>query len=78
MNKEAELVEVYSANGDLEAQVIKGLLESHGITCLLQPYAESSLHNIIVPGLSIVKVMVAARDAENAIGLIMAENDTEQ
>ncbi len=76
MNNETKLVEVYSANGDLEAQVIKGLLESHGITCLLQPHAVSSLQNIIVPGLGGVRVLVSAEEAEQATRLINAEGDS--
>ena len=73
MNNEPDMVEVYSANGDLEAQVIKGLLESQGITCLLQPHAVSSLQNIIVPGMGGVRVMVAAEEAAQATKLIDAE-----
>ena len=76
MNNELKLVEVYSANGDLEAQVIKGLLESHGITCLLQPHAVSSLQNILVPGMGGVRVMVPAEEADEARKLIEAEGDS--
>lgn len=76
MNNKTKLVEVYSANGDLEAQVIKGLLESHGMTCLLQPHAVSSLQNIIVPGLGGVRVLVSAEEAGQATGLIEAKGDS--
>jgi hypothetical protein len=70
------MVEVYSANGDLEAEVIKGLLESYGIACLLQPYAVSSLQNMFVPGLGGVRVMVSTDDAKKAVELIKAEGNT--
>ncbi|GAF76487.1 unnamed protein product [marine sediment metagenome] len=73
MNNEPKLVEVYSANGDLEAQVIKGLLESNGITCFLQPHAVSSLQNILVPGMGGVRVLVSAEEAGQATKLIEAE-----
>ncbi len=76
MSNEPKLVEVYSANGELEAQVIKGLLESHGITCLLQPHAVSSLQNILVPGMGGVRIMVAAEEAEKASELIKTEGDS--
>ena len=76
MNNEPRLVEVYSANSDLEAQVIKGLLESHSITCLLQPHAVSSLQNILVPGMGGVRVMVATEEAEEARRLIEADGDS--
>jgi len=70
-----KMVEVYSANGDLEAQVIKGLLESNDITCLLQPIAVSSLQNILVPGIGGVRVMVPEKSADEARRLIEAKNN---
>ncbi len=70
MSNQEELIEIYSANGDLEAHVIKGLLESHGVSCLLQPYAVSSLQNIIVPGMGGVRIMVLESQAEEAEKLI--------
>ena len=70
------MIEVYSANGDLEAQVIKGLLESNGITCFLQSHAVSSLQNIIVPGMGGVRVLVPADKAEQATSLIKAEGNS--
>jgi hypothetical protein len=68
-----KMVEVYSANNELEAQVIKGLLESNGITCLLQPYAISSFQDILVPGSGVVRVLVPAESAEEASKLIEAK-----
>ncbi|MFH1662721.1 MAG: DUF2007 domain-containing protein [Chloroflexota bacterium] len=76
MSNEPKMVEVYSANGDLEAQVIKGMLESQGITCLLQPYAVSSLQNILVPGMGGVRVLVSSEEAEQATKLIDAEGNS--
>ena len=70
-----KMVEVYSANGELEAQVIKGLLESNGITCLLQPIAVSSLQNILVPGTGGVRVMVSEKSADEARRLIVANGN---
>ena len=70
-----KMVEVYSANGDLEAQVIKGLLESSDITCLLQPVAVSSLQNILVPGTGGVRIMVPEKSADEARRLIEANNN---
>ena len=70
-----KMVEVYSSNGELEAQVIKGLLNSYGITCLLQPCAVSSLQNILVPGTGGVRVLVSEQSANAAKRLIEANND---
>ncbi|MCK4963980.1 MAG: DUF2007 domain-containing protein, partial [Dehalococcoidia bacterium] len=39
-----KLVDVYRASGELEAHVIKGLLESNGIPCILKSDAASSVH----------------------------------
>jgi hypothetical protein len=67
------LVEVYSASSDAEAHIIKGLLESHGISCVLQPQAISSLNNILVPGTGAVNVLVGPASAEAARRLIEAD-----
>lgn len=75
MSNQRKMIEVYSANGDLEAHVIKGLLESHGITCLLQPYAVSSLQNIIVPGMGGVRILVSEDSADKARRLIGANGN---
>jgi len=53
-----KMVEVYKAVGEAEAQVIKGLLESNGIPCLLKSNAAPSVHVFAVDGLGEVKVMV--------------------
>ena len=46
-----KLVDVYRASGELEAQVIKGLLESNGIRCILRSDAASSVHAFTVDGM---------------------------
>jgi len=51
------LIEVYKAAGELEAQVIKGLLESYGIPCFLKSHAAPSVHMFAVDGLGEVKIM---------------------
>jgi hypothetical protein len=64
------MVEVYRAAGEAEALVIKGLLESNGIPCLLKSNAAQSVHMFVVDGLGEVKVMVWERMAEEARQLI--------
>ena len=73
MNKGEKLVEVYKAAGELEAQVIKGLLESHGIPCLLQSHAASSVHPFAIDGLGEVRIMVPEKVADEAKRLIEAD-----
>ena len=74
MSKYEKLVEVYKATGELEAQVIKGLLESNGILCVLKSHAAPSVHIFAVDGLGEVKVMVRASMAEEAKELIAGES----
>ena len=73
MSKSKELVEVYQAANELEAQVIKGLLESYGIPCLLKSNAAPSVHMFTVDGMGEVKVMVWESTVEKARMLIKGE-----
>ena len=51
MSNGEKLVEVYRATGEAEAQVIKGLLESSGIPCLLTGEAVRNIYGLTVDGL---------------------------
>ncbi|MBA7705186.1 hypothetical protein ES703_114010 [subsurface metagenome] len=73
VSKHVKLVEVYRAVGEAEAQIIKGLLESNGIPCLLQSNAAPSVHVFTVDGMGEVKVMVRESTAEEAKRLIVGE-----
>ena len=70
-----KLLEVYLAAGEAEAQVVKGLLESNGIHCVLKSNAAPSVHVFAVDGMGEVKVMVAASRAEEAKRLIIGDAD---
>ena len=69
------MVEVYRASGDMHAQVIKGLLESYGIPCLLKSNAAHSVHVLTVDGMGEVKVMVWESMVEKAKRLIAGEEN---
>ena len=73
MNNQPKMIEVYKAKGDLEAQVIKGLLESYGIPCLLQSHTASSVHPFAIDGLGEVRIMVPEKAADEAKRLIEAD-----
>ena len=75
MKKNEKMVAVYRATGEIEAQVIKSLLESYGIPCLLRSNAAQSVHNFVVDGMGEVRVMVWERVAGEAKRLIREEND---
>ncbi len=70
MSKSAKLVEVYKARTELEAQVIKSLLESFEIPCILRSNAAPSVHMFTMNGLAETKVMVLDRVADEARELI--------
>ena len=70
MSNNEKMVEVYKAAGEIEAQVIKGLLESYGIPCLLKSNAAHSVHAFAVDGMGEVKVMVWESMVEKAKRLI--------
>ena len=74
MNKKKKLVEVYKATNEMEAQVIKGLLESYGILCLFKSHAAPSVHMFTLDGMGEVKVMVWDSMAERARELIVSDN----
>jgi hypothetical protein len=68
-----KLVEVYRASGEMEAHVIKGLLESNGIRCILKSDAAFSVHAFTVDGMGEVKVSVLESMAEEAKKIIGGE-----
>ena len=74
MNKGEKLVEVYQSASELEAQAIKGLLESYGIPCLLKSNAAPSVHMFAVDGMGEVRVMVLDSMLERARELIKDED----
>ncbi|MFC1979471.1 putative signal transducing protein [Chloroflexota bacterium] len=73
IKKQGKLVRVYRAAGEAEAMVIKGLLESNGIPCLLSSNAALSVHVLTVDGMGEVGVMVLESMAERAKELIRGE-----
>jgi hypothetical protein len=69
------MVEVYKARTEMEAEVIKGLLESFGIASVLQSNSAPSVHMFTLDGLAEVRVMVLENVAEQARALIVSDND---
>ena len=75
MSKSRKLVEVYKARTEMEAQVIKSLLESFDIPCTFKSNAAPSVHMFTMNGLAEVKVMVLDSMADEAKKLIVSKND---
>jgi hypothetical protein len=65
-----ELVTVYTSQGMLPAQVIKGKLESAAIPVMLKYEAAGQIFGLTVDGLGQVQVQVPAEFAEDALALI--------
>jgi hypothetical protein len=72
-NKE-KIVEVYKARTEMEAEIIKGLLESFGIPSYLKSHAAPSVHWFTMDGLGEVRVMVLDSMAEEARRLIKEDS----
>jgi hypothetical protein len=69
------MVEVYKAHNDMEAQVIKSLLESYDISCFLKSNAAPSVHLFTIDGMAEVKIMVLESLADKARELIVSNNN---
>ena len=74
MSKGEKLVEVYKANNEMEAQVIKSLLGSYDIPCFLKSNAAPSVHMFTIDGMGEVEVMVLDSVADKAKKLIKGDN----
>ena len=74
-NKQDRLVKVYTAHGEMEAQVIKSLLESCGIRSLMQGNAAMSMQPFVMDGMGEVKIMVTEAQADEARKIIEAKAD---
>jgi len=75
LSREEKLVEVYKARNDMEAQVIRSLLESYDIPCFLKSNAAPSVHMFTVDGMAEVRVLVLDSMAERARELIVSDNN---
>jgi hypothetical protein len=67
---ETQLKLLQSVWGPIEAEVIKSLLESHGIACILKGLVVQSVHAFSLDGLGEIKIYVAERDYDTAKNLI--------
>ncbi len=75
MDSKDKLVKVYTAHGEMEAQVIKTMLETYGIKSLMQGNAAVSVQPFVMDGMGEIKIMVVETQAEEARKLIEANAD---
>jgi len=69
------MVEVYRASGEMQARIIKGLLQSYQIPSVLESNAASSVHAFAVDGMGEVRVMVWESSFEEAKRLIRGSDN---
>ena len=67
-----ELVEVFKAQGEMEAQVIRSVLESDGIESMLSGESVRLTHGLTVDGLAEVRILVRDDDETRAREVIRA------
>jgi len=72
-NPDNDLVEIYRAGGEVEAQVIRSLLESCGIKALLSGEAVRFVYGFTLDGLAEVKIFVKQEDVKEALEIITAQ-----
>ena len=68
----ADLVEVARIFGPFEADLIKNILESHGITSIIRGRTAPFVYPFTVDGLAEFKIMVQEKDLEKATDLLAA------
>ena len=69
---DTELTTVYVANGQPEAQIVKGRLEAEGIPVMLSYESLGIVYGFTTDGLGQVKVQVPASLAQDAIEILEA------
>ena len=67
-----DLITVYTANGQLEAQIIKGHLESEGIPALLCYESAGIVYGLTINGLGQVEIQVPSPLAKDARKILEA------
>ncbi len=69
---EIELVSVWECQGETEAQLLKGLLDSEGIDSIFKGEALRKVHGFRITQLGTVGVQVRSEDLEKAQRVIMS------
>lgn len=67
---DGELVELISVQGEMEANVLKGVLESEGIRPIVKSDIVHSVHPITVDGLGEVRIYVRRTDLARAVRVL--------
>jgi ribonuclease-3 len=68
----ADLVIIFRTHSDIEAQIVRGLLESHGVMSVISSDVPHSIFPLSVDGLNEVRIAVHASEAQEAERIIEA------
>ncbi|MCK4759780.1 MAG: DUF2007 domain-containing protein [Candidatus Aminicenantes bacterium] len=68
--KDTELKELHKVWGPVEAEIVKGYLESNGIPCIFRGKVVQSVHPFSADGLGEIKIFVAEKDYSRAKELL--------
>ena len=77
MAEDASLVTVYVANGQLEAEIIKGRLESEGIPAILRYESAGLVYGLTLDGLGQVEVQVPSSLSQQAMEVLTTGENKE-
>jgi hypothetical protein len=72
---DTKLREVATVQGPVEAEVIKSLLKSHNIPCLLRGLVVQSVHAFSADGLGKINILVLEQDYETARKILKDQTD---
>ena len=75
--EETSLITVYVASGQLEAEIIKGRLESEGIPAMLRYEAAGLIYGLTIDGLGQVEIQVPSPLAQHASERLAVVKDEE-
>ena len=75
MTEELKLTTVYIANGQPEAEIVKGRLESEGIPAMLRYESAGVVYGLTIDGLGQVQVQVPSSLAQHAREILNIEGN---
>lgn len=75
---ERDLVEVWHTQGEMEAQVIRALLESHDVPSMFRGESLRLTHGLTLDGLAEVRILVREVDGERASAIIASMDGMRQ
>ena len=75
MNDKEKLVTIYRCGTNVEASIIRDLLENEGIPCMLTNETISTIYPIGNSLLGEIQVLVFEKDSEKALAIIEEGNE---